>query len=309
MIKSTTLYDEITRAQWAASKHDESSPPITQEEFMRLKGLNDPIPFKEVEEVYHPLSHLIHFFVTASQQLQSTAASFVQLPENKVPFIIGIAGSVAVGKSTTARLLQVLLSRSQSHPRVDLVTTDGFLYPNHILEQRGLMKRKGFPESYSIRRLLQFLSEVKSGKAEVAAPLYSHLSYDVLPDEQQWVRSPDILIVEGINVLQVHKQAPLFVSDFFDLSLYVDADEKDIERWYVERFLMLRDTAFRNPQSYFHRFAELTEQEAVQTARDIWREINAVNLHENILPTRGRAGMILEKGPNHGIERVLIRKL
>lgn len=309
-IKPDALYHVITRDQWAASRKSKTdTPPITEEEFTRLRALNDPVPFREVEEIYLPLTQLIHYYVAASQQLKQAASSYIRLPDGQVPFIIGIAGSVAVGKSTTARLLQVLLSRNPHHPKVELVTTDGFLYPNRVLEQKGLMKRKGFPESYDIRKLLKFLSDVKSGKAEVAAPVYSHLYYDIMPDEQQWIRRPDILIVEGINVLQVNDRSPLFVSDFFDLSIYVDADERDIERWYIERFLMLRDTAFRNPASFFHRYADLTEEEAIETARNIWREINAVNLHENILPTRHRARMILEKGPDHKIERVLIRKL
>jgi type I pantothenate kinase len=306
-MKPNPLYHLITREQWKGAA--KGALPITEAEFERLRGLNDPIPFKEVEEVYLPLTELILLYVEAAQQLKRAAGAHLSLTDVKVPFIIGIAGSVAVGKSTVSRLLKVLLARSRNHPSVDLVTTDGFLYPNRVLEERGIMNRKGFPESYHIRKLLQFLSDVKSGKPEVAAPVYSHLYYDILPDEYQVVRSPDILIVEGINVLQVNKQAPLFVSDFFDLSIYVDADERDIERWYVERFLMLRDTAFRDPSSYFHRYADLSEQEAVDTARRIWREINAVNLHENILPTRGRARIILVKGPDHAVRHAFIRKL
>jgi type I pantothenate kinase len=227
----------------------------------------------------------------------------------KIPFIIGIAGSVAVGKSTTARLLQMLLSRWENHPKVDLITTDGFLFPNQILENRDLMNRKGFPESYDIKKLITFMRDVKAGKSNVGAPIYSHLEYDILPTEKQVIRNPDILIVEGINVLQVNKESRVFVSDFFDFSLYVDAPEYDIERWYIERFRMLRDTAFKNPKSYFHRFASLTETEAINTATHIWKEINARNLHDNILPTRGRAQLILKKGSNHAVQRILLRKL
>ena len=306
-MKPNPLYHLITREQWKRAAN--GTLPITEEEFERLRGLNDPIPFKEVEEVYLPLTQLIHLYVSSAQRLTKEASAHLQLPGGNVPFIIGIAGSVAVGKSTVSRLLKVLLSRSRNHPRVDLVTTDGFLYPNRVLEERGILNRKGFPESYHIRKLLRFLSDVKSGKPEVTAPVYSHLYYDILPDEYQTVRSPDILIVEGINVLQVNKEAPLFVSDFFDLSIYVDADEHDIERWYIERFLMLRDTAFRNPNSYFHRYADLSEHEAIDTARKIWREINAVNLHANILPTRSRARIVLEKGPDHAVKHAYIRKL
>ncbi|RKN84005.1 type I pantothenate kinase [Paenibacillus ginsengarvi] len=302
-----SLYTEFSREEWAALR-DHTPLPLTREEFESLKGLNDQIPFQEAEQIYHPITRLINLYVAASQQLYRTSAAFTGSREAKTPFIIGIAGSVAVGKSTAARLLQLLLSRWTNHRNVDLVTTDGFLHPNRILQERDLMKKKGFPESYDIKRLLQFLTEVKAGKPEVSAPVYSHLVYDVIPDQQQIVRNPDILIVEGINVLQVNKEARVFVSDFFDFSIYLDADERDIERWYIERFRMLRDSAFRDPQSYFHRYATLTEEQSVQTATQIWNEINAVNLRENILPSKGRARLLLQKGSNHEIRKVLLRK-
>ncbi|GAA3411441.1 type I pantothenate kinase [Paenibacillus hodogayensis] len=302
-----SLYMEFGRKEWAALR-DHTPLPLTREEFESLKGLNDQIPFEEAEQIYHPITRLINLHVAASQQLYRSTVSFTGSREAKTPFIIGIAGSVAVGKSTAARLLQLLLSRWTNHRHVDLVTTDGFLHPNRILLERDMMKKKGFPESYDIKRLLQFLTEVKAGKPEVAAPVYSHLVYDVIPDQLQIVRNPDILIVEGINVLQVSKEARVFVSDFFDFSIYLDAEERDIERWYIERFRMLRDSAFRNPQSYFHRYATLTEEETVRTATQIWNEINAVNLRENILPSKGRARLLLQKGLNHEIRKVLLRK-
>lgn len=302
-----SLYMEFNREEWAAIR-DHTPLPLTKEEFEKLKGLNDQIPFQEAEQIYHPITRLINLYVAASQQLYKSAAYFTGSQEAKSPYIIGIAGSVAVGKSTAARLLQLLLSRWTNHRNVDLITTDGFLHPNRILQERGLMKKKGFPESYDIKRLLQFLTEVKGGKPEVTAPVYSHLVYDIVPDRMQVVRAPDILIVEGINVLQVNKESQVFVSDFFDFSIYLDADESDIKRWYIERFRMLRDSAFRNPDSYFHRYSTLTEEESVQTATQIWDEINAVNLRQNILPSKGRAQLLLQKGSNHEIRKVLLRK-
>jgi type I pantothenate kinase len=227
-----------------------------------------------------------------------------------VPYVVGLAGSVAVGKSTGARVLQALLARWPTHPTVDLITTDGFLYPRQVLEERGLMDRKGFPESYDVRRLVRFMAELKSGVPEVCAPVYSHLLYDIVPGEQQCVRQPDIVIVEGLNVLQTGSgRAPLFVSDFFDFSMYVDAHEADIEQWYVERFLALRETVFPNPASYFHRYAALSPQEAADTARRLWRTINLANLRENVLPTRERAHLILEKGRDHAVRKVRLRKI
>lgn len=309
-----TPYLTISRPEWAALR--ETAPlTLTEEDMDRLSGLNEQISLQEVVEIYLPLSRLLSLYVAATQELHQATNAFLHTSAPKVPFIIGIAGSVAVGKSTTARILQALLSRWPNHPKVDLVTTDGFLYPNRELEKRGLMKRKGFPESYDIRKLLQFMAMVKSGHPEVKAPVYSHLAYDILPDEEQVICQPDILIVEGLNVLQVSTsdrpdgKPRVYVSDFFDFSIYVDAREEDIFRWYVERFKLLRDTAFQKPESYFRRYADLTDEEAQQVATRLWTEINSVNLRQNILPTRGRARLILEKGQDHTVHRVQLRKL
>lgn len=268
----------------------------------------------EVIEVYLPLSRLLNLYVAATQNLYKVTDTFLGKPTSKVPYIVGIAGSVAGGKSTTARILQALLARWPDHPEVDLVTTDGFLYPNSVLEEQGLMSRKGFPESYDVRRLLRFVNDVKSGYPEVAAPVYSHLAYDVLPDETKTVRQPDVMILEGLNVLQTEngRQRDLpgtFVSDFFDFSIYVDAEDADLERWYVDRFLTLRDTVFQDENSYFNRYANLSTEEAKEVARGIWAEINGPNLAQNIKPTRERARLILEKGPDHSVRSVKLRKL
>ena len=280
----------------------------------RLRGINERLSLDEVVRIYLPLSRLLNLYVGATQQLFSATARFLGNNSAKVPFILGIAGSVAVGKSTTARVLHELLSRWPNHPKVDLVTTDGFLFPNRVLKARGLMQRKGFPESYDVRKLVAFVGDVKSGKAEVAAPVYSHLHYDIVPGESQVVRQPDIMIIEGLNVLQTGDpprghRAPVFVSDFFDFSIYVDSRTPFIRHWYVERFLKLRETAFANPQSYFHRYASLSVKDARVTARRIWSTINGLNLTENILPTRERAHLILEKSADHSIERVLLRRV
>ncbi|GIO67447.1 type I pantothenate kinase [Paenibacillus cookii] len=300
-------YFEFDRNAWALSR-DLPSLTISEEEFEELKGLNEKISIEEVSAVYLPLARLIHLYVTAFAQLQSKMSSFLSVPAPKAPFVIGIAGSVSVGKSTTARLLQTLLSRWPEHPKVDLVTTDGFLYPNRVLEAKGIMNKKGFPESYDINQLMHFISSVKSGEPALHAPLYSHFEYDVLKDRTQLVDRPDILIVEGINVLQVNTSEPFFVSDFFDFSIYIDADEENIRKWYIERFLLLRDSAFQDPRSYFHKYATLSEEEAVGTAAKIWQDINAKNLHENILPTKERAKLIIKKGSDHLIEKVMLRK-
>jgi type I pantothenate kinase len=254
------------------------------------------------------LSRLLNLYVQASQQLQLASSTFLGSQATKVPFVIGLAGSVAVGKSTTSRILQALLARWPDHPRVDLVTTDGFLHPNAVLERRGIMNRKGFPESYDRGRLLDFMRAVKSGEPEVSAPLYSHVVYDIVDDQEQVVSSPDILILEGLNVLQVGEGSHEFVSDYFDFSIYVHADENHVREWYVHRFLKLCDTIFQDETSYFHRFAHLTRDEAVSVARGIWDEINGRNLKDNILPTRERAGLILHKGLDHRVTGVLLRK-
>lgn len=299
-------YVDFDRAAWAELRN--STPlTLTESDLCELQGINEQLSMDEVVAIYLPLSRLLNLYIAATQTLHRATDTFLGRPSAKVPFIIGIAGSVAVGKSTTARILQALLSRWPDHPKVDLVTTDGFLYPNAVLEARGLMNRKGFPESYNQRALLQFIADVKSGRPEVTAPVYSHLSYDIVPGEMIVVRQPDIVILEGLNVLQVGKR--LSVSDFFDFSIYVDADEALLKTWYVARFLRLRETAFRDPASYFRHFAELPEAEAIRIAKQIWDEINGRNLRENILPTRERATLILTKGEQHRIERVRLRKL
>ena len=259
-------------------------------------------------DVYLPLSRLLNLHVAATQQLNHVSANFLGVLRPRVPYIIGIAGSVAVGKSTAARILQALLSRWPEHPAVDLVTTDGFLRSNEDLTKRGIMNRKGFPESYDTRRLLEFLREVTSGAAEVHAPVYSHVAYDIVADEHVSVCQPDVMIVEGLNVLQVGDGAAEFVSDFFDFSIYVDADEQDVEQWYIDRFLALRGTAFREPGSFFREYAPLGTEDAVDTARGIWRDINGRNLRENIAPTRERAMLIVRKGADHRVTEVRLRK-
>ncbi|MEH7385656.1 type I pantothenate kinase [Bacillus sp. JJ1521] len=302
-----TNYIEFNREKWAELRN-KTPLLLTAEELESIRGINEEISLQEVEEIYLPLTRLINLKVEASQQLQGVTNSFLDYKAKKVPYIIGIAGSVAVGKSTAARVLQTLLSRWDNHKKVGLVTTDGFLYPNATLESKGLMSRKGFPESYDTQKLIQFMMKVKSSKRKVEAPLYSHLTYDVLKDKVEMIDQPDILIVEGINVLQVSKAHSVFVSDFFDFSIYIDADVRNIKNWYIERFLTLQKTAFQNPKSYFHRYTELSLDEAIQKATDIWEEINAKNLRENILPTRRRAKVVLKKGEDHLMEKVYLKK-
>ncbi len=288
--------------------------PLTAAELDAVRGVGDEVDLDEVRAIYLPLSRLLNLHVRATGRLHASTKTFLSAFPDRTPYVVGIAGSVAVGKSTTARLLQLLLARWPDHPDVALMTTDGFLLPNAELERRGLLQRKGFPESYDRRALLAFVAAVKSGAPEVAAPVYSHLSYDIVPDDQVVVRSPDIVLVEGLNVLQPARSpregsTGLAVSDFFDFSIYVDAESADIRRWYVERFLQLRETAFKEPTSYFHRYADLDHDAAVTEATRLWDTINGPNLAQNILPTRGRATVVLHKGPDHSVQRIRLRKL
>lgn len=309
--KGYSPYMKIGREAWAKLK-DDGILDMLDKDIDSMRALNEPLTMEEVTQIYLPLSRLLNFYVVAAQELYAVTDKFLHARITKVPFIIGIAGSVAVGKSTTARVLRRLLSLWPGHPQVALVTTDGFLYPNKVLEQRGLLNRKGFPESYDTRRLIRFLADIKSGRPRVEAPEYSHLYYDVLDGSQEIAR-PDILILEGINVLQAgsqhEKESRVFVSDFFDFSIYVDAEAAHIEQWYIDRFETLKETAFQNPRSYFHRFAGLSREESTRIARSIWKEINEPNLVTNILPTRSRAKLILKKGPDHFVKEVWLRKL
>lgn len=304
----TERYLSFTRDEWAVLR---AATPLTirQGDLEALRGINERIDLDEVRDVYLPLTRLLNLYVSATQDLHRVSATFLGTLSPKVPYVIGVAGSVAVGKSTFARILQALLARWPDHPKVDLVTTDGFLHPNRLLAERGIMNRKGFPESYDTKRLLSFLRSVKSGATEVHAPVYSHVVYDVVDGEQVPVRQPDILILEGLNVLQVGTESTEFVSDYFDFSIYVDADEHDIRHWYVERFHTLRSTVFQDPRSFFQVYAHLTDDEATATAMGIWEEINGRNLRDNIAPTRDRASLVLRKAADHRVDHVQLRKL
>jgi type I pantothenate kinase len=308
-----SAYRVFARDEWAALRAD-TPLTLTVEDLVKLQSVNDPISIEEVVAIYLPLSRLLSLYVAATQGLFKATQRFLMAADGKVPYVIGLAGSVSAGKSTTARVLRALLSRWPNTPKVELITTDGFLHPNKILESQGLMERKGFPESYDGTALVRFLSDIKAGKSHAEAPVYSHLVYDVVPNETISVDRPDILIVEGLNVLLPGRSGkgdagiPV-VSDFFDFSIYLHAEEEQLERWYIERFMRLRQTAFRDPRSYFKKYAELSDEEAEATAHSIWSRINLPNLHENILPTRLRAGLILTKGASHRIEQVALRKL
>ena len=306
-------YRVFSRVEWAERRED-TPMTLTPDEVTRVRSLHDRLDIQEVEEIYLPLSRLLSLYVAATQRLFRAQQDFLGTQDSKMPYIIGVGGSVAVGKSTTARVLQALLARWPNVPKVDLVTTDGFLYPNVILAREGLMERKGFPESYDLPALLLFLSDVKAGRRPIRAPIYSHLVYDIMANQWVEIDRPEILIVEGLNVLQTGPppkggKAIPYVSDFFDFSIYLDANEEVLRHWYVDRFLTLRGTAFRDPKSYFHRYATLSDADAVETATAIWRRINLLNLHENILPTRQRADLILTKGDSHQVEQVALRKL
>jgi type I pantothenate kinase len=295
------------RAEWAAL--GAGTPlTLTEAEVAALGGVQEQVSPAEVTEVLLPLSRLLNLHVAAARDLAQRQDAFLGCAGRVPPFVIAVAGSVAVGKSTFARLLQAVLARWPDHPRVDLVTTDGFLHPNRVLEERGLMERKGFPESYDLRRMIGFLRRVKAGE-EALAPVYSHSAYDILPDRAERIRRPDILILEGLNVLQVPPGATAAASDFFDYSIYVDAAEADIERWFVERVLLLRRTAFRDPEAYFHHVGRLSPREAEAMAREVWQRINGPNLRENIAPTRARARLILSKGPDHAVDGVALRRV
>jgi type I pantothenate kinase len=306
-------YHHFTRDEWAALRAD-TPLTLSMEDLTRLRSLNDPISLDEVVAIYLPLSRLLALYVAATQGLYKATQRFLGAEGGKVPYIIGVAGSVAAGKSTLSRVMQTLLSRWPNTPKVELITTDGFLYPNARLKSEGLLVKKGFPGSYDGTKLICFLSDVKAGKRNVQAPVYSHVTYDVIPGESIIVDRPDILIVEGLNVLLPNRpardgRAIPFVSDFFDFSVYLHAAEKDLEKWFIARFMRLRDTSFRDPQSYFKKYAGLDDAQAEATARAIWTRINLRNLRENILPTMPRASLVLTKGPSHIIEEVELRKL
>lgn len=304
-----TPFVEILRSDWSQLGNS-TKQPLTESEISQIRGLGDFLDLTEVSEVYLPLSRFLNLYVTKHSDIHKATSDFLGERAKPVPFIIGVAGSVAVGKSTVSRLLKELLSRWEGTPKVALVTTDGFLYPNKELEKRSLMDRKGFPESYDRLALIKFVSDVKSGKKEVSAPVYSHLTYDIIPGEQVVVDSPDVLIIEGLNVLQAPgPDQDITLSDFFDFKIFVDAETQNISKWFLNRFHALRESAFTNPESYFHRYAEMPLEKALARATEIWETINLPNLTENILPTRSRATLVLKKGDNHRVESVLLRKL
>jgi type I pantothenate kinase len=307
-------FRHFTAAQWAELRKD-TPLPLTEEELAQLRGRGERVSLDEVRVIYLPLSRLLNLYVAATQELYRATSAFLGRKHSKVPYIIGVAGSVAVGKSTLARVLRTLLARWPNHPEVELLTTDGFLYPNAVLEERGLLGRKGFPESFNLRALIEVLANLKAGARKVSAPVYSHEQYDILPGRTVEIAQPDILIVEGLNVLQAAPEGPQtgiahpFVSDFFDFKIYLDADEGAIRRWYIDRFLALKATGFQDPRAYFHRYASLSDEAAGEVADTIWTAINLPNLRQNILPTRSRADLILRKGPDHAIRDVWLRKL
>jgi len=314
LITSASPYLSFDRNKWAQLRKSEPMT-LTANEIEQLKGINEELSIDEVRDIYLPLSRLLNYYVNSTKSRQAVIMNFLNEKLQKIPFIIGIAGSVSVGKSTSARVLQALLSRWKENNKVALITTDGFLYPNAVLEEKNLMSKKGFPESYDIQHLIRFVSDIKSGKTEVKAPKYSHVTYDIVPDEQVVITPPpDILILEGLNVLQNRTDYPqqnkptIFVSDFLDFSIYVDAEENYLEEWFLNRFMKFRETAFNDPKSYFYPVSNLPEQEAKLLALNVWKEINSKNLHKNILPTRERAHLILHKGENHLVDYVKLRK-